>query len=630
MITRTLTDRKISLSYFMIGIFILLSLKSDLAQTQNNRPIGINLSHIAFWSSQWLFVDIMKQSAPWLGRDLSGQTWMIDTLSFPLRQDGYPTHMPYITGNDTFAIYTIMLMEQQYSYPAGPFTLIFEGTGEVELNWDVHRISFTTPNVGHQFYANPSLPGGIALSILYSDINDPVHNIRVILPGFENTYLSSPFHPRFLDLIKPFSVLRFMPAQATNYTVISDWSERIPPDYYSQGLWPQGGIAVEYIAQLCNISQKDAWVNLPHGADNNYIVQFATILRDSLDENLKVYIEYSNETWNTADDYLLTHNYTCGKGLELGLSSDSTIAGLKYTTLRSLQIFEIFDSIFGGDTSRYRKILSCQFGYTWPASQMLGAYIDSTINIHNTTADAFAVAPYVGVSIGDDIYDAGLSDFITIDAILDSLSAEVATILPVRINNFISLLAPYELKLITYEGGQHLVNYNHRYDTLWGNKLNDANRHERMREIYCDYYDTWYNIAGSLFITFNIISEYNTYTSFGIFEYMDQDTADSPKWMAHWDCVFDTTSSGIGDNYIFINDCIVYPNPVSETLSILNPYPGSRSIAIFDVLGRKIFQEMINNDPVTISTSCLSRGMYNIMVFGENMTPVQSGKFMIE
>jgi hypothetical protein len=38
----------------------------------------------------------------------------------------------------------------------------------------------------------------------------PGRNIRIITPGFEESYLTSPFHPAFLASLENFTVLRFM------------------------------------------------------------------------------------------------------------------------------------------------------------------------------------------------------------------------------------------------------------------------------------------------------------------------------------------------------------------------------------------------------------------------------------
>lgn len=42
----------------------------------------------------------------------------------------------------------------------------------------------------------------------------------------------------------------------------------------------------------------DAWVCVPHLADENYIRSMAQLFRANLDPDLKIYVEYSNETWN--------------------------------------------------------------------------------------------------------------------------------------------------------------------------------------------------------------------------------------------------------------------------------------------------------------------------------------------
>ncbi|KAH3712948.1 hypothetical protein DPMN_072710 [Dreissena polymorpha] len=52
--------------------------------------------------------------------------------------------------------------------------------------------------------------------------NNPVHNIRLIMPGFEDRHELFPFYPPFIENLKRYSELRFMDFLATNaHTVMT-------------------------------------------------------------------------------------------------------------------------------------------------------------------------------------------------------------------------------------------------------------------------------------------------------------------------------------------------------------------------------------------------------------------------
>ena len=60
----------------------------------------------------------------------------------------------------------------------------------------------------------------------------------------------------------------------------------------------QRPMAYEWMIDLCNRTQRDMWVCVPHFADEEYMYQLASLIREQLDPALKCYVEWSNETWN--------------------------------------------------------------------------------------------------------------------------------------------------------------------------------------------------------------------------------------------------------------------------------------------------------------------------------------------
>ncbi|PJF33786.1 MAG: hypothetical protein CUN57_01245, partial [Phototrophicales bacterium] len=89
--------------------------------------------------------------------------------------------------------------------------------------------------------------------------------------------------------------------QKTNGSPEVQWSDRKKPTEAFQND-KDGGIALEYMVQLCNELNADPWFCMPHQADDNYVTQFAQYVKDNLHANATIYVEYSNELWNTASD----------------------------------------------------------------------------------------------------------------------------------------------------------------------------------------------------------------------------------------------------------------------------------------------------------------------------------------
>ncbi|MBK7336081.1 MAG: hypothetical protein IPJ00_07880 [Saprospirales bacterium] len=64
-----------------------------------------------------------------------------------------------------------------------------------------------------------------------------------------------------------------------------------------------GGACWEHVIDLANRTQTDAWVNVPISASTDYVMQLATMLKNGLDPDLNIYVENSNEVWNTAPGF---------------------------------------------------------------------------------------------------------------------------------------------------------------------------------------------------------------------------------------------------------------------------------------------------------------------------------------
>jgi hypothetical protein len=91
----------------------------------------------------------------------------------------------------------------------------------------------------------------------------------------------------------------------------------------------------------------------------------------------------------------------------------------------------------------------------------------------------------------------------------------------------------YGLKLVAYEGGQHMVGVggaenNEDLTQL----LHAANAHPRMGKIYDEYLAAWTKEGGDLFCNFSSVGRWSKWGSWGVLQYHDDNPAQSPKFMA--------------------------------------------------------------------------------------------------
>ena len=111
---------------------------------------------------------------------------------------------------------------------------------------------------------------------------------------------TSRFHPLYLDDLSGYGVLRFMDWNATNNPTdrqASSWSERTQLQERTWG-WHQG-VPYEIQIELSNQLQQDMWLTVPHAADDDYVRNLAQLVEQQLDPDLRVWVEYTNEAWNS-------------------------------------------------------------------------------------------------------------------------------------------------------------------------------------------------------------------------------------------------------------------------------------------------------------------------------------------
>ncbi|MDQ8184648.1 fibronectin type III domain-containing protein [Pelagicoccus sp. SDUM812002] len=294
---------------------------------------------------------------------------------------------------------------------------------------------------------------------LGSDLNGVWKSGVNFADEWANYETSNPFNPVFLDELAHYEVIRFMDMNPTNNNWIENWEDRRQPDDLDQGVNQNytkenirvlQGVAFEWMIKLCNLLEADLWINVPHAASNDYVAQLANLIRDNLNPNLRVRVEYSNEAWAGFG----SEDYTREQGLALGLEQgdfprygwfgDNEYARFRFYVLRSLELHEIFDASFGEESHRVYKVLSGWAAFPDLSRVHRDALSDPLINPNGREIDAYALAPYFNfTSSGDD--EAMLAEVYENLKGVDAHSAHYG------------VWSAEGIPLITYEGGQHLT-----------------------------------------------------------------------------------------------------------------------------------------------------------------------------
>ncbi|OAI53148.1 hypothetical protein AYO47_00990 [Planctomyces sp. SCGC AG-212-M04] len=475
--------------------------------------LGMNLSGIADWSTELPFANVFHCSRPWISQK-KGQAWGTGP-ALEIDERGWVKRLEPDCWAET------VLLTVNGHYPHGKYTVLYDGKGTLEpaqAGKLVERapgrliVDVDPKNGGDSFF----------LRLKETDPADPVKNIRVLMPGVsEEAEKANPWNPAFLKLWQGMACIRFMDQMDTNNSKVKTWDDRPRVD---DATFSKHGVPVELLCDLANRLGSDAWFCMPHMADDDHVRRFAEVVRNRVDPKRKVYIEYSNEVWNGGFGQ---HRYAAEKGKDLKLAEKDWEAAWRYTALRSMEVFKIWEEVFGG-RDRLVRVLPSQAANPYISEQITG-FRDAARH-----ADALAIAPYLSFIIGPKSKPP--ADEVatwTVDQVLDHIETKSLPESTKWIAAHKKIADKHGLALIAYEGGQHLVGIQgaENNDTL--TKLfHAANAHPRMGQIYDRYFEAWEKEGGGLFAYFSSVGNWSKWGSWGLIQNLDEDPEKSPKWQA--------------------------------------------------------------------------------------------------
>jgi len=271
---------------------------------------------------------------------------------------------------------------------------------------------------------------GIHIVIRETNPDNYIRNIRLIMPGYEETYLEQPFHQTYIDFLRQFSVLRVMDwgdmnEPENNVPEVGEWSQRVTPDHASQGTIR--GVSVEYMVRFANTVGADPWICVPIVATDDYIERMAAIVAEQLDPGLKVYVDLSNEVWNPS---FPQHSVAAEQGRARGYDDveaaelfrfyvpdhENFLAALCFRSARSVEMFGMLEAAFGASSDRVVKVMA---GFSPDGAEFANNVADVILDWQDAHlhTDRYAIAPYFGGFLAtaeyvDEVESASVDDLI--------------------------------------------------------------------------------------------------------------------------------------------------------------------------------------------------------------------------
>ena len=468
-------------------------------------PLGTNLNGVTYWSPEWIFVDNFKMASTWVSNSNAG--WGKGP-KLELDEHGW---IKRLEPNCRAAAPT----------PAqgpGDYVLRYEGKGLLGVKGPL-KVKLQRPGRIEFEYKGP---GHYLVDLVSTDPEDYIRNIQISQKAIEDKLGKETFHPLFIERLRPFKVLRFKDWARVDKQHLVRWADRTPRHFAVQTRGT--GVAYEYMIELSNTLGADMWLSVPHKVDDDFIRQLAQLVKAKLNPELFVYLEYSNEVWNSTPSFD-QHKWIEARGLEQKLDKNPLAARFKAQAKRSIELFKIFEEVFQG-TRRLVRVIGSQTGATWAHERLF------ELPGSKTHFDALAIAPYFGHEVGQPGFMKGAIKE-DMNWLMDHLEKNSLPATLEQLKRSAEFAKNKGVRLLAYEGGQHLV----LHPTIHNNKaytdrMIEAQRHPEMQSLYLGLLEGWKRVGGTLFVNFTYVGAPSKWGYWGALERQDQPLEEAPKYNA--------------------------------------------------------------------------------------------------
>lgn len=422
-------------------------------------------------------------------------------------------------GADCQAQASFCPLAYQY-WPGATITCTYDGEGTVAFYGSVKTLSSSPGVLTGAITGQSNI--GIMVSINSTNPTNYVRNIRLRCPDLPASYTDvfrQPFLSRWGGL--HLSAVRLMDWMTTNGNPEVNWTDRKTP---AAPFWSgPGGVPLEWCLEAARRLNASPWVCVPHMATDDYVLQMAELIKSNLQLWQKIYVEYSNECWNTAT--FSQAGYCLQQGKAAQLSTNDFQAQLRWYSQRAVQVHAIFAKVFSG-TSQLVRVMSAQAVSPWTSQQVLG-WQDAGHQV-----DALAIAPYFGAGLGN-AKNAPTTATYSVQQVLDACMSDIQGHMLQCKQAQAALAQQYGIELVAYESGQSLIAATGgTYEPTLLPLFTAANRDPGMKDCYYEDFKSWESVGGGLFNLFTSMAGPSINGCWGLLETELQDPATAPKLAA--------------------------------------------------------------------------------------------------
>lgn len=387
-------------------------------------------------------IDQVQMMRPGIALSYSG-TWNPDVLAYYAQFNGIRTMK--CSGVERLPL------------PEDTYTLTWTGGGTLSTTSTSGTIngslsSATTPSI-------LTVPSGT--DVIVSKASGTITGLTVVRNGGSTNYGAFSTGGSFFNI------------SAKNYT----WADRITPKSRAGAASQEKGITGLSIEELVDFGNqvfaqsgsklKKMWFNIYHHADDTYVTNYMTYVRDNLNPAITVFFENGNELWNTGFYYsairfqsdAIAEVAAGGSDLDYDSSGRHDWWGVRFAIRRSAAMAAIGATVFGGNWNTRAKMVAG----TWlsdiskPLADLYYAQTQRGINVATSFAGGLSMSLYTFLADSTTLHN-----FANSAAMVNYYETDPTNGRPGRIGvvkQFQEIAGRFKIPMITYEGGPDLSWY---------------------------------------------------------------------------------------------------------------------------------------------------------------------------
>ena len=538
-----------------------------VAQYDPNPRLGSNVGSLDKLTSSIPFTDIFKSATGWYtsceydwqqkrgidpGCTRQNAFNTREQSLLDLDANGWVRSVPAPNQNPIFTSVTSS-WSLPASFPIGRYVVLYEGQAKIKLTGDLKIVA---NQAGRLVFDLASPKRNLRLNLSKINPANYLRNLKIVPIENEANHARQIFGKEYIARMRPLHALRFMPWSNPRGNDVEEWANRAMPGaaHYTG---PKG-VPAERMIDLANATDTTPWISVPYKASDDYMLQYARMVKNRLRPNHKVFLEYSNEMWNVIfpgttyaarkADKLWNFPYKEKNAYQRRVSMAAN-----WYAKRTVEMCQIWKKEFGNQSGRVVCILSSQSSAPWAGKETLDCPLWKEANGCGRYVDAFAVGPYFGDYIARKEHretvkswlrdpDGGINRLFTeieqggqLDK--DTGGGSINLTMNQYVKGNVKLAQKYGLPLMAYEAGQHLIRFDPPHtvtDPAVLNLFMSAQKHPRMRSAYTRYLNAWnQNTRGGLMMHYYGIGKPSPKNFFSMLDHSGQPS--TPKYQALMD-----------------------------------------------------------------------------------------------